>query len=172
MSGKYGAIAGKGRDQRTEYGYDSHGLPDRGHTEIDRRVLGGKVMKLDEYEDFPEGMSSKEVESLWRTFLHEEGDAFTRDSMEKMYILCDKQWHTYELPSSATRESVKIWIEQWLKDGSYDPELVSLVVYCFGLEKRLLEKILARHKDMDISDYEIDIENSPGEFIDPYWSLR
>lgn len=129
-------------------------------------------MELDEYENLPEGMSAKEVKSLWRTFLSEEGDSFTQDSIEKMYIICNKQWHTYELPSAATRDAVSGWVKRWIQTGDYDPELVARVVYSFGLEKKLLEQLIARLSDMDICDYEKDLENSAGEFIDPYWSLR
>lgn len=129
-------------------------------------------MELEEYENLPDGMSSKEVELLWCTFLSEEGDSFTQDSIEKMYILCDKQWHTYEIPSTATKDAVSSWIERWIQAGDYDPELVARVVYSFGLEKKLLEEVLARHSDMDVRDYKKDLENSAGQFIDPYWSLR
>ncbi|PHQ13542.1 hypothetical protein CLH61_17905 [Marinobacter profundi] len=117
-------------------------------------------------------MTAKEVEEIFLKFLKEDSGVFSRATIEKMDILCDKQWHAFNLPSESIRLAARNWVKTYIEIENHDPEIAAKVVYCFGLEKVLLQQIIDSHRAINLAEFEQDIEMSEGEFVDPYWSLR
>ncbi|WP_417538930.1 hypothetical protein [Marinobacter sp.] len=118
-------------------------------------------------------MNSDEFGSLSTRLIKEGAGRHTQDTIEKMHVLCDKQWHTYELPSLGARKAASHWVHEYLDTASPDPELAAKVVYCFGLNRELLAQIIECYGYyVDLSEYEEDLEHSGGDFVDPYWTLR
>ena len=58
-------------------------------------------MRLDEYESLPDGMTSIEVGRVLDIFLLEDRVDSGQEKYGKLDAICDKQWHTYELPDKA-----------------------------------------------------------------------
>jgi hypothetical protein len=128
-------------------------------------------MNIEEYEDIADGIEVSKLLGIYDVFFkevkHEEKDV----TLKKLEILCDKQWHTYELPSSYIQSKIKEWlIENWEINNDY-LDVVLGVSYCFGLDKGLYEKALSLYKGEFFDEYKENLTNSKGVFIDPYWSM-
>jgi|SRR5690554_1185121 len=118
-------------------------------------------------------MCSDDAGLLSTHLINEDAGRYTQNTIEKMHALCEKQWHTYELPSLGIRKSTTHWVQEYLDTASPDPELAAKIVYCFGLNRQILAQIIECYGDyVDLSEYEEDLEHADGDFIDPYWTLR
>ena len=129
-------------------------------------------MQIDDYDNLPEGIGKEELSAVYDVFLRElEEDPF-EVACKKIDILCDKQWHTYDLPSV----DVQIKLQRWLLDNWRDSkEYVKLglgVCYCFGLSKNLFRRFLDLYKGDNLWEYQNILNASVGHGINPYWSLE
>lgn len=129
-------------------------------------------MKIEEYRDLPEGAGKEQLKSVYVKLFED----FNKDSYEDVYkkleIICDKQWHTSELPGKDVQEMIRNWIVNNWTDSQKFYELVIGLCYCFGLEKELYTRALNLYHGEYKNDYEKDLEQSKGDCIDPYWSMR
>lgn len=129
-------------------------------------------MDLEDYKNLPEGMSKEEVETLCLEFLNDFSGKYSEDVLDKINIICDKQWHTYELPSGNIMEAMSEWLDSYCEIEAFSSDIVMRIAYCFGLEKKIFEKVAKVYGQSEISEYKEDLQNSSGDRIDPYWSLR
>jgi hypothetical protein len=129
-------------------------------------------MKLEEYDHLPDGMTAAEVAELIDIFLGAQSADSRRERFMKLETICDKQWHTYELPGQEVQEKIQRWIEVNWEDSIEYFELAMGLCYCFALSKRLFEEALKDYAGEQRWEYVQMLENSNAETLDPYWSLR
>ncbi len=129
-------------------------------------------MNIEFYEKLPEGISSKGMSLVYDKFFNELNTFNYDDIVEILYILCDKQWHTYDVPEPLIQSSFAEWIKRnWRNDDEY-LDLVKQICYSFGLESKLYERAIKEcHCQADPEDIEILVHSVNGH-VDPYWSLR
>ena len=90
-----------------------------------------------------------------------------------MRYLGDKQWHTYELPSKELQIRMKNWlIQSGVLDSSENLADALVVSFYFGLDKEFYKTILNRYVGENKWQFVKDFENSLGDTIDPWWSLK
>ncbi len=129
-------------------------------------------MELEFYENLPETLSKEDVEKLCVSFIREHTNSISDEALEKVDILADKQWHTYEYASENLKNAMSEWLEGYCESYEFFPDIVMRVAYCFGLNKYFFEKVSEMFGDEKIDDYKEDLINSIGDYIDPYWSLK
>ncbi|UXI70446.1 hypothetical protein [Tahibacter amnicola] len=130
------------------------------------------MMDLDEYEDLPETISAAQVEVLVDVFINEQRSGSGKDWFAKLEILADKQWHTYSEPSLSVREKVTSWILEAWEDSDDFLELAMGVAYSFCLRKQVFERAFVAYNGSQKVEFAEMLENSPGDNMDAYWSLR
>jgi len=129
-------------------------------------------MNLEGYENLPEGLDKDELQNIYTIFFEELNSDDDEEMRAKLDILCDKQWHTYELPNDDIQEKIRTWlVNNWREEQEY-LELILGVCYCFGLDKKLYVRALDVYQGEHKSEYENDLKQSDGDFIDPYWSMK
>lgn len=129
-------------------------------------------MDIIEYEQLPDGLDKPRMKFVYESLLKELKSDSLDDALAKLDIVCDKQWHTYELPDAEVQESISEWlISNWKHSDEY-LELVLSVCYCFGLSKRLFILALDEYKGDARDEFEGHLKMSLSDHIDPYWSLR
>jgi len=129
-------------------------------------------MKLEEYENLPEGLSHEKVEKLCEDFFTNSRNNYSEEFLNIIDVLCDTQWHTYELPSNQVKALAFEWVGGYINYPESSSDVILKVIYCFGLAKSLVFEVVKKYGDSSIDEYRKTIENSPGECIDPYWSMR
>ena len=64
------------------------------------------------------------------------------------------------------------WVDEYFKVDEFDPQVAAKVIYCFGLKKELLRRVVEDYGSVDLKEYQEDLGGSDGGFVDPYHSLR
>ena len=130
-------------------------------------------MKLEDLNNYPEYPPQEVVEQFCDLALDEAEHVTTKETLGTLCYLGDKQWHTYKLPSSELRARIKAWL---IHSGAVDSDenLVDLLVisFCFALDKTFYKLLLDRYSDETKWQFAANIENSPEDDIDPWWSLK
>ena len=129
-------------------------------------------MHVEEYEAMPDIIEPEQVEALVDTFLREGQSDKEDETKRKLAVLCDRQWHTYRAPSERVRGLLREWILSHWEDKLSFYELVMGIAYSFALDKELFERALKSYHGVQRWEYLRMLENSPGDFLDPYWSLH
>lgn len=128
-------------------------------------------MNLDEYKSLSDAIDIGELQRVFDIFFSELGKDEITTTYEKLYLLCDLQWHTYGLPSKDIQDKLSSWlISNWTDDDNFY-ELVLSACYCFGLSKELFQRALRQYNGDQKWEYELYLSGSSGENIDPYVSL-
>ena len=129
-------------------------------------------MNIEDYENIEDGISVEKLNSIYDVFFKETDNESQELSIEKLEILSEKQWHTYENPKTEVQENLKKWLySNWVESDEY-LELVMVVCYSFALDKDIYAKALNSYTGDYRAEFLKDIENSKGDYIDPYWSMR
>ena len=129
-------------------------------------------MDVCEYENLPEGLDKDQLKKIFSKFFGElEADSY-EDTCAKLEILCDKQWHTYELPDEDIQTKMRGWVVDNWRETEEHLELIMGICYSFGLDKELFARALGVYQGEHKAEYENDLKQSLGDFIDPYWSMR
>ena len=131
---------------------------------------------IEEIENLPT-YAKQEVINQWLKRVMDGFDAGLidrREMIDCMYELADQQWHQYELMP----ESECIQVEQWVLSvmdfaKRADAELLVSLAHCLGFRrvtvKQFVEEVV--FDDLQNAFHEI-LQNSSGERVDPYHSLR
>lgn len=129
-------------------------------------------MRVEDYEQLPDGMTQEEVLILLEKFLRHEAEDSLADRYRMFEVICDRQWHCYVEQNILVKQRLENWINaNWL-DSQEFMRLALGICYSFGLSKALFQRILAKYRADDKWEYVDNLERSPGDTIDSYWSLR
>jgi len=130
-------------------------------------------MKLEDLNNYPEYPGCEIVEQFCNLLLDEAEKETPERTLGGLRYLGDKQWHTYELPSKILQARIKEWL---IQSGAMDSDkyLVDLLVvsFCFALDKEFYRIILDRYTGENKWQFVKALENSFGDDIDPWWSLK
>jgi hypothetical protein len=130
-------------------------------------------MKLEDLNNSPEYPSRKVLEQFCNLAMDEAEKMTVKETLGILCHLGDKQWHTYELPSNTLRARIKTWL---IQSGALDSDInlldLLIVSFCFALDKAFYKTILDRYTGESKWQFERDFGNSPGDDIDPWWSLK
>jgi len=130
-------------------------------------------MQLSEYKLLPDYIEPAEVEKYCFLILQESALETVAQTLEKLNEMSDRQWHTYQLPPRELQDELKKWlIQNWTSNSSEYLESIMGLSYCFGLDKEFFSKALAYYEGRFKNGFRRDLDNSVGEFIDPWWSMK
>ncbi len=130
-------------------------------------------MKLEDLNSYPEYPTIEVVEQFCNLVLDQVDAVVVEDTLSSLQYLGDKQWHTYEVPSEALRDRIKSWlIHSGVLDSAKYTESVLVVIFCFCLDKELYKTALKKYTGTHKQEFVRSLENSTGEIIDPWWSLK
>lgn len=128
-----------------------------------------KFEDINEYGEYPD---EPIIEEFFDYVIKNSINEPLMETLEKLTELGDKQWHNYEEPKSAFKEKIKKFlISKWSTDSDF-LEQVLIISYDFALDKNFYQTALNSYKGESYEEFAKDLANSPGENIDPYWSLR
>jgi hypothetical protein len=130
------------------------------------------MMRVEDYEALPDLIKPEEVETLIDVFLREEASDSPDKWRQKLDVLSDRQWHTYQRPSDDVRARLREWILKRWQDHPVFYELVMGTAYSFALDKPIFERALNNYHGDQRWEYLRILEGSSGETIDPYFSLK
>jgi len=95
------------------------------------------------------------------------------ETLKKLMILSDKQYHTYTQPDLKLKERIKKWlIENWIDNLIEFPENILSISFGFALEKIFFEKALKLIQGDKKNQWLITLQNSEGLYINPWWDLK
>ncbi len=128
-----------------------------------------KFEDLNNYEEYPsEGVIEEFIDFVIKNSVNEP----LMLTLDKLGELGDKQWHCYEEPKMHVKEKVKAFLSSnWTNESDF-LEQILVVSYCFALDKVFYQKALDSYAGEHYKHFEKDLVNSPGENIDPYWTMR
>ena len=130
-------------------------------------------MDLSNHEHLPEYPESSEVEKYCFAILDEANREPTQDTIQKLQAIGDKQWHTYQLPSIELQAALKKWlIQNWISNSDDYLEAILYLAFNFGLDKEFYTKALSLYEGRFEGEYQRALDNSSGDFIDPWWSMK
>ncbi len=129
-------------------------------------------MDLQEYEDLPTYLASADVWDLTELTLRDSAGEDLELTFEKLFLVADQQWHSYEEPPERIRTLVRDWLlAHWQADSTEYLERVMRVSFYWALDKAFFRRALDVYRG-DKAEYERLLEVSPGDHIDPWHSLR
>ena len=130
-------------------------------------------MKLEDLNNYPEYPEIEVVEQFCNLVLDQAETVMTEETFGHLRYLGDKQWHTYKVPSEMLRERVKAWL---IYSGALDSEkyleIMLVIAFYFCLDKEFYETVLEKYTGTHKQEFVRSLENSTGEIIDPWWSLK
>ncbi len=129
-------------------------------------------MNVEDYEDLPDGMSLDEVERIFGLWYEASKNENLDTSLNKLNILGDKQWHTYDFPSDDVRDRLTVWLSEKIIDEESMLEDALGACYSFALSKKLFESYFSRYNGEHKDEFQIYLGRSAGDFIDPYQPFR
>ena len=92
-------------------------------------------MNLEEYRALPESMSHSDIHQYCVLALNEAKSEGISQTLAKLDVLSDRQWHTYELPQPEFQAQLREWIIQnWVSSDQDYLETVLGLSYCFALD--------------------------------------
>lgn len=128
-------------------------------------------MQLSEYRLLPDYMKPAEVEKYCMLILRESSLETVHQTLAKLREMADRQWHTYELPGRNLQDELKKWlIQNWTTNADEYLESVMVLSYCFGLEKEFFRQALSLCQGNSRDEFQRHLDNSEGEFMDPWWT--
>lgn len=128
-----------------------------------------KFEDINEYGEYPD---ESIIEEFIDFVIQNSVDEQLMQTLDKLVELGDKQWHNYEEPKTNVKEKMKNFlISKWSEDSDF-LEQVLAISYCFALDKDFYCLALNNYKGQHRNEFEKDLINSPGENIDPYWTMR
>jgi len=132
-----------------------------------------KRIKIDDLQNLPDVMTRDEVRKLCDLILKEADAEDSHTTLQKLEELGDRQWHMYELPDPQTQQEIRNWmIRNWISPTEAWLEGVLAVIYMFALDKQLFQRALQSYTGPHKDEFEKDLLHSPGEYIDPWWSMK
>lgn len=133
-------------------------------------------MTLSDYQGLNEGMTSDEVADIFEKWFDETTSEPLEDSLAKLDILADHQWHTYSLAPQQIRDKLEEWLASSVSQQSNQEclEIALGSAYCFGLTKELYMKWLTFYQGEFVGEFKSNLENTDFSlnYVDPYWSLK
>lgn len=131
------------------------------------------IMKLVEYQKLPYYMDIAEVEKYCFMILQEASLDIRSDTISKLREMCNRQWHTYTLPSSDLQVALKeLLIQNWVSNTEGYLETAMVISYNFGLDKAFFAKALSLYSGRHKTQFQHDLEMSHGDNMDPWWSMK
>ena len=130
-------------------------------------------MKFSDLDSHPEYPDKQVIEDFCILVLQESEMETVVETLDKLRLLGDKQWHTYELPSKDLQTKIRQWlINNWISNT--DAYLEALLSTCinFALEKELFRKALDLYAGKHKTEFEAALNNSQGDHIDPWWTRK
>ena len=113
-----------------------------------------------------------EIASICHRLISESATRPFVDTLSEMDELADIQWHTYESQEETVIEEIEEWFtKNWKSDQEFFEALLG-IGYCFGFRKELYKKGLELYDGEHNEEFRLNYENSSGNRIDPWWSLR
>jgi len=128
-------------------------------------------MKIQDYENLPDYMEVEELYRYCMLALDESNNEEMFTTLEKLDELGNRQWHTYELPNSDLQNRIRNWIINNWENSQTFLEGVLGICYCFGLDKELYIQALNGYTGVHKQEFENNLKNSTGNFINPWWSM-
>jgi len=130
-------------------------------------------MKLEDLNSHPEYPKWDIVEQFCNLALDQAETVTVNETLGNLKYLGDKQWHTYEPASDALRDRIKNWlIQSGALDSTENHVAVLVISFCFSLDKEFYSTVLEKYVGAEKLQFAKDLENSHGDFIDPWWSLK
>jgi hypothetical protein len=130
-------------------------------------------MEYIEIDNYPEDPGKQIVENFCNLVLQESDKEIVAETMKKLLHLGDKQWHTYELPSKDLQQKIRQWlINNWVSNSDDFLEGFLITFYNFALDKEAYIKALDPYRGKYKSEFKAHLENSHGDNIDPWWTLK
>jgi len=130
-------------------------------------------MDLADISKYPEYPSKEVVERFCNLVLDESEKETIQETLSYLRMLGDKQWHTYKLPSDELRQKIKLWlIKNWVSNSTEYLEDLLVISYYFSLDKEFYKTALNLYQGKFKSEFLLDLENSKGNDIDPWWRLK
>ena len=129
-------------------------------------------MKYEDLEEMPEYPEPKVLEKLCILVLDESNKKGLKITMDRLDELGDKQWHTYELPSSELKERLTSWMKQnWIViSNKYLIDALG-ISYGFALSRSFFKEILDQYNGEGKKEFIDAYNNSTQDYIDPWWTL-
>ena len=125
-------------------------------------------MEIQDYEDLPDYLEVGDIHRYCMLALDESIQDEISITLRKFDELGNRQWHTYVLPNCELKNRIKTWILDNWNDSQNFLEDVLGICYCFGLDKELYIQALNGYKGIHRQEFENNLKNSSGDFIDPW----
>ncbi|OPY88304.1 MAG: hypothetical protein A4E71_00515 [Smithella sp. PtaU1.Bin162] len=130
-------------------------------------------MNVEDYNRLPDGLTPKEVRAYLTTLLKESEAENPDVTVEKLILLGERQWHTYELLPRGMRSQLQEWIIKNWTDGSEKCLESFLIIACdYALDKEIFAQALKRYHGKSAGEFERDLANSREDYVDPWWSMK
>lgn len=130
-------------------------------------------MEFADISKYPEFPSNEVVEKFCNLVLDESEKEAVQETLEKLRYLGDKQWHTYHLPSKELQQKIKSWlIKNWVSNSAEDLESLLVISFDFSLDKEFYKTALDLYQGKFKSEFMSNFENSSGDNIDPWWTMK
>lgn len=130
-------------------------------------------MNLEDYNALPDSLDPVEVEHYCNLILDEAISELPKETLRKLRLLGDRQWHCYEVPSKGLQQRLRKWcVNNWTESSPEFLEGVLVTAYNFALDKEFYKTVLERYNGTHLAEFKLDLEKSLGDFIDPWWSYR
>ena len=129
-------------------------------------------MELSEYRKLPDQMDISEVEKYCFLILEEARLDSREITISKLCEMCNRQWHTYKLPSTDLQTALKDWlINNWITNSNDYLETIMVIAFNFGLDKAFFAKAYSFYDGLSMVEFQRDLDKSTGDNINPWWSM-
>ena len=131
------------------------------------------ITDFNELNIYPEYPKPDIIEMFVNYVLDNSQNESSGETLRKLTILSDKQYHTYTHPNIKLKERIQKWlISNWSDNIKEFPDNFLSISYGFALEKIIFEKALKLIQEDKKNQMLLTLQNSEGLYINPWWDKK
>jgi hypothetical protein len=131
------------------------------------------ITEFDELNIYPEYPKPDIVEMFANYVLDHSQNESRSETLKKLMILSDKQYHTNTQPDIKLKERIQEWLtSNWTDNILEFPDNILTIAHSFALEKIIFEKALKSIQEDKKSQWLLTLQNSDGLYINPWWNSK
>ncbi len=131
------------------------------------------IKEFNEINIYPEHPKADIVEMFTDFVLDNSGNESRTETLKKLIVLSDKQYHTKTQPGIKLKNKIQNWLmNNWLEIIKISPDSILPISHGFALEKIIFEKAMKLVQREIDNQWLITFEHSDGLYMNPWWNMN
>ena len=131
------------------------------------------IKEFNEINIYPEHPKADIVEMFTNFVLDNSGNESRTETLKKLIVLSDKQYHTNTQPEIRLKEKIQNWLmNNWMEIIKIFPDSILPIAHGFALEKIIFENAMKLAQREINNQWLETLDHSEGLYLNPWWNLK